>query len=543
MTRIETRIKTFSRTALLTAITLACASACGSGQVSEPVPFPEYVAAPVGPAPVEPIVAGAAPVTAPVIFSGDQLDQLLAPIALYPDPLLAEMLPASTYPQDVAAAAQWLQATPNPTQEAIDAQSWDPTVKAMAHYPTVLQYMAGNMDWTQALGAAFINQPQDVMDSVQGLRTLAQSDQNLQTNSQAQVVQDNGAIRIEPVNPDVIYVPAYDPVLVYTQACPVSYGPAYPIGDWCDNDFDWPAFYIVVGDGWDHRWRHPPEWDHRPHDGGRDGRGGRDPHAPGTVPGRWTHNPVKPAPHITVSAVHQLGLDHPNPPAGHRTDGNRAGNAGRGTLGTSSDRPLPTIPRNRAGDLPIKPPASGTSAPHTVSNGNTAPRDRTRGGDRPAVQPQPPAAEPAPAPVIKAQAPRPTVRVPRVTTDTPAVSPPAPHLSVPAPRPEPSRPSAPTVPSIPAPIVHESAPAPRLSIPEPHVAPPAPRVSEPAEEVHPRVAAPHFDAPSPAPRMIVTPPPEPAPAAPPGPERRGGPDNQGTPPGIEADSPGGRGRR
>ena len=106
------------------------------------------------------------------------------------------------------------------------------------------------MDWTQAVGAAFLNQPQDVMDSVQRLRALAQANQNLQNTAQEQVVADDGAIRIEPVNPDVIYVPAYDPVLIYAQPCPVTFGIGFPIGLWFSNDFDWHQHWVIAGGGW-----------------------------------------------------------------------------------------------------------------------------------------------------------------------------------------------------------------------------------------------------------------------------------------------------
>src|SRR5580692_6456369 len=100
-------------------------------------------------------------------LSGDQLDQLLGPIALYPDPLLAELLPASTFPTEIVMADRYLQGGGDPGQ--IENQPWDPSVQAMAHYPDVLKWMDDNLTWTTALGQAFANQQQDVMDSIQRL--------------------------------------------------------------------------------------------------------------------------------------------------------------------------------------------------------------------------------------------------------------------------------------------------------------------------------------------------------------------------------------
>src|SRR5665213_702878 len=108
-----------------------------------------------------------------VAYTGEQLDQLLGPIALYPDALVAVILPASTVPSDVTLAANYLAA--NGTVGGIEAQPWDASVKALAHYPEVVKWMNANLDWTQALGAAFAQQPADVMQSVQQLRVQARA--------------------------------------------------------------------------------------------------------------------------------------------------------------------------------------------------------------------------------------------------------------------------------------------------------------------------------------------------------------------------------
>ena len=271
------------------------------GQASFAVPqAPQYVQYPQGAPPVTPAVPGAQ-----VALSPDQMDQLLGAIALYPDPLLSLIFPASSYPQDVTAASQWLQDTSEPTEADIDAQPWDASIKGLLHYPTVLKMMSDQINWTAAVGAAFVNQQPDVMKSVQRLRAEAQAAKNLQTNQQEQVVADGNFIRIEPVDPNVIYVPQYDPNLVYTSQYSILFGEGYPIGLWCDNDFDWNDGYIVDGGGWYRGWRHPEEWDrNRPAWYGRDGWGA-------AAPQRWSRNSGRSAPRLTSGAVANLGLDRP----------------------------------------------------------------------------------------------------------------------------------------------------------------------------------------------------------------------------------------
>ena len=189
-------------------------------------------------------------------FTDEQLDQLLGPIALYPDPLLAQILPASTYPMDVVLAQRWLQANTQPTEDAINAQNWDPSIKALVHYPTVLQMMNDKLEWTQALGAAFANQQTDVTESIQRLRVQAQSAGALATTQQQQVIADGNAICILPADPQVIYVPVYDPQVVYVirpdrdRRPLIAFDIGLRIGRWLDNDFDWGHHYVAVGFDW-----------------------------------------------------------------------------------------------------------------------------------------------------------------------------------------------------------------------------------------------------------------------------------------------------
>jgi hypothetical protein len=157
-----------------------------------------------------------------------QLEQLVAPIALYPDSLVAQVLTASTYPAQVSAAAAWIQSMPGASADQIaaaaSAQSqWDPSIKALTAFPQVLEWLAGNLQWATALGNAYYNQPQDVLDTIQVMRQRAEQAGNLQSGPQEQVSEDQGNIEIAPASPQVVYVPTYDPWTVY--GGPV---PAYP---------------------------------------------------------------------------------------------------------------------------------------------------------------------------------------------------------------------------------------------------------------------------------------------------------------------------
>jgi hypothetical protein len=177
-----------------------------------------------------------------------QIEQLVAPIALYPDPLLTQVLMASTYPLEVVEAARWSHdnSTVNgqALQDAMQAQSWDPSVKALTAVPQTLQMMNAKLDWTQQLGDAFLAQQQDVLAAVQKLRAQAQAAGNLQSTPQQVVTTEAPAagaalasgpqpIVIEPVNPDVYYVPVYDPAVAYGAW---SY-PDYPPFNWSPPGF------------------------------------------------------------------------------------------------------------------------------------------------------------------------------------------------------------------------------------------------------------------------------------------------------------------
>jgi len=196
-------------------------------------------------------------------LSDAQLDQLLGPIALYPDPLIAQILPASTLPSQIVLADRYVSGGGDPGQ--IDQQPWDPSVQALARYPNVLQWMDENLDWTTELGQAFLNQQQDVMESIQRLRRSAYNLGNLQSTPQQQVIDDGSDIEIVPVDQQVVYVPVYQPDQVYYQTAYgvpfVTFGIGFPVGPWLDCDFDWEHYNIIV---WNHDHPRPANWWHLP---------------------------------------------------------------------------------------------------------------------------------------------------------------------------------------------------------------------------------------------------------------------------------------
>ena len=169
------------------------------------------------------------PAGAPV-FKQEELDQILAPIALYPDSLVAQILMASTYPLEVVQADRFAKQNASlkgePLTKALEAQSWDPSVKSLVNFPQVLTMMSEKLEWTQKLGDAFLAQQKPVMDTIQGLRAKAQAAGNLKTTKEQTVIVEEKIIKIEPASPQVIYVPAYNPTVVYG-AWPYPASPPY----------------------------------------------------------------------------------------------------------------------------------------------------------------------------------------------------------------------------------------------------------------------------------------------------------------------------
>ncbi|MGA8148996.1 MAG: DUF3300 domain-containing protein [Gallionellaceae bacterium] len=206
-------------------------------------------------------------------FSQPELDQMLAPIALYPDSLLAQILMAATYPLEVVEAARWSRANSTLGGEeaiqAVDSQNWDSSVKSLVAFPQVLQTLDQNIEWTERLGDAFLAQQPQVMDTVQNLRQKAQQAGNLDSNSQINVTQSDDSIQVAPANPDMEYVPYYDPEVAYGS----WWWPDNPPVFWAPwPDYGWSggfAWGIGIGIGadffsgsWD--WRNHRIYPHNP---------------------------------------------------------------------------------------------------------------------------------------------------------------------------------------------------------------------------------------------------------------------------------------
>lgn len=197
-------------------------------------------------------------------LSPESLQQLLAPIALYPDALIALILSASTVPADVVLASRYFAANGDP--QNIPNQSWDSSVKSLSSYPQIITWMDQNLQWTTTLGEAFIAQQDDVMSTIQQLRLQAQIAGNLVDTSQQRIVKQDSIIRIVPAEPEYIYVPQYDPEVVYVQPYSQTIGPlitfgmGFVVGAWLNYDCDWHNRQICRGDwqpGWNNgRYQH-----------------------------------------------------------------------------------------------------------------------------------------------------------------------------------------------------------------------------------------------------------------------------------------------
>jgi hypothetical protein len=193
-------------------------------------------------------------------YSKQQLENLLAPVALYPDPLLAQVLVAASFDEEVEEASRLVRRYRNLD---IDDQPWDVSVKAVAHYPSVIHMMADKIDWTVAVGQAYVEQPEDVMAAVQFLRWQAHRAGNLRSNDHHRVVVVKEYVEIVPYRPDVIFVPVYEPEIVFFRpAAVITFGVAFPIGVWLIHDVDWHGRRVYY-----HGWRGDRHWirHSRPH--------------------------------------------------------------------------------------------------------------------------------------------------------------------------------------------------------------------------------------------------------------------------------------
>lgn len=296
-----------------------------------------------------------------IALSPAALEELVAPIALYPDPLIGLILPASTKPAEIVLAARFLDRGGN--AELAERESWADSVKALTRYREVVEYLDRNLDWTRRLGDAFFDQPDDVMAAIQTVRARARAQGLLSSNSQHTVIIEEDDIRIVPTSPTVIYIPRYRPEVLYVTRTytydPVTwltFGIGYGVGAWLHYDCDWHSRHVRIV----HRpvhWYHAPDWRPPP---------SRVSH-PWT---RWTPDPRhshrrpidrrSPAPHPGYrgpegdrSRDRSPRADSPHRSAGPRAPGDRHS-------GEQRPRERPSGPRDSA-------PRPGTTAPEIVS--------------------------------------------------------------------------------------------------------------------------------------------------------------------------------
>jgi len=194
------------------------------------------------------------------VFSQAELEQILAPVALYPDEVLAQILIASTYPLEVVQADRWAKQNSglkgDSLTAALEKQPWDPSVKSLVNFPQVLTMMSEKLDWTQKLGDAFLEQQPDVMKAVQKLRAKAQATGNLKSTKEQKVIVEKETIIIQPASPQVVYVPTYNPTVVYGAWPYPAYPPAYyyPPGYVASTAAFSFVAGVAVGAAWGYAW-------------------------------------------------------------------------------------------------------------------------------------------------------------------------------------------------------------------------------------------------------------------------------------------------
>ena len=356
-------------------------------------------------------------------YAQDELDELLAPIALYPDQLLTQVLVASTYPLEVVEAARFLQANPNLTGTALDdavaQRNWDPSVQSLTAFPQVLAMLNDKLEWMERLGDAFLADEQRVMDTVQSLRRRAEAAGNLASMPQQTVVDRDAVIVIEPAQPDVVYVPIYDPLTVYGSWWAPGYAPWF----WYPPPvYGYPAIFtgIAFGIGWvvgsNHwGWCHP-DWrgHHVVLNTGRNRFWDR-PNRPAPPPGQaWQHSPFHRRGVPYADAQTQQRFRPTSPDAiRQRQDYRGFAPAQRGVVEPA--RPQ-NVPGSRSPPSATPPGQSPTVAneparapamarqpmPGAKPPGGSPPQPATPKPQAPVARPaQPPAATQPPAPVIR----------------------------------------------------------------------------------------------------------------------------------------------
>ncbi len=343
-----------TRLAIAVAVLAVCASGTASAQENG-VPPSDTAAATPAPAPAPP-------------WSEPQIEQMLAPIALYPDALVSQILVASTYPLEVVQADRWLAdgdhagLSGDQLLAALDQQNWDPSVKSLVAFPQILHMMDGNLTWTENLGNAFLANQAGVMDAVQTLRHRAELAGKLASTPQQAVTTQDNDISIAPADPNYVYVPVYDPALAYGAwpyyGYPPYYFPGY-FGGYALGGFGFGWFGVSVGFpfwGWG-----VPDWGHHRIGINPGPWGGLNGHVP-PPGGFWTHNPI-----------HRAGVPYRD--AGTRA---RFGAANGNPANYRALRGFAPAPQVNGRPAPIAPNFSGTNRPAVAPGQNRAPANVPR---------------------------------------------------------------------------------------------------------------------------------------------------------------------
>ena len=302
--------------------------------------------------------APAASEEAPTKIPPDQLDSLIAPIALYPDPMLAQVLAASTYPLEVIQLQQWLEKhrdlKDKALADAVAKQPWDPSVQALAALPDVVKRLADDIQWTTDLGNAFLAQQNDVMDAVQRMRKKAQDSGNLKSNEQqkveTKVVESKQVIVVEQANPQVVYVPSYNPTVVYGP--PVyPYPPIYypPPGYYAAGMAISFGVGVAMGAMWSGGWGWGCGWgnnnvtinNYNNFNRNTNINGGNRVNAQGNRTGNWQHNPQ-----------HRGGTPYSNRSTADRYGGTARGDSATARQASARQNQAQRTDRSQGGNRP-----------------------------------------------------------------------------------------------------------------------------------------------------------------------------------------------
>ena len=326
----------------------------------------------------------------------EQLDALVAPIALYPDPLLGQVLVASTYPLEIVQLQQWLAKNKGlkdkALADAVAKQPWDPSIQSMAALPDVVKRLGDDIQWTTELGNAFLAQQGDVMDAVQRMRKKAEGTGALKTNEQqkveTKVVEQKTVIVVEPANPEVVYVPYYNPVVVYGPPVyaypPIYYPPPPSTGAVVAASMISFGVGMAIGAAWGHGgWGYGCGWGHNDINVNINNNYNRNANINRSGNTSWNHNPQHrgAAPYANQATANKYGGTARGGQASARTQGTRAGGAGVSAQSAGSGARSGAAATDRSGARSASPSASAQSSRGSGGGGGDriGSRDVSRG--------------------------------------------------------------------------------------------------------------------------------------------------------------------